>query len=391
VGAALAELACGIEYSSPPRPALAKRRLFLAAGILASNLPDLDLLATGLSPEPLGYLLHHRGHTHTVAGLVAQGLIAFVICLMPPLRRAIRTAGAGRFWTLVGASLAFHLVLDSWNTYGVHPFAPFDPRWYYGDAIFIFEPWLWLLLGGAAAANARRRWIGVAVAALVAALWIALTATGVLPVPALVALMAGGAVVAWWARDRTRWARAAMALAGSALFAAGMFGLAAVARAQTRAAIAADPRGAEVEVVVNPNPGWPLCWAVIAIENDADVLVYRRGTLSLLPGVHPPVDCPSHRIEGMRGGADGAALAWADERRQSLRALRDRGRRDCCVRAWLQFGRAPFVQEGAIADLRFESGPRGNFTAMAVSDVERACPSAMTSWAMPRADVLTSP
>ena len=77
--------------------------------------------------------------------------------MLPPLRRAIRAAGARRFWALVAASLAGHLVLDSWNTYGVHPFWPVDSRWYYGDAIFIFEPWLWLLLGMAAAANARTR------------------------------------------------------------------------------------------------------------------------------------------------------------------------------------------------------------------------------------------
>ena len=44
------------------------RRLFLATGVIASNLPDLDLVYTGIAPAPLGYLLHHRGHTHTSSG-----------------------------------------------------------------------------------------------------------------------------------------------------------------------------------------------------------------------------------------------------------------------------------------------------------------------------------
>ncbi len=61
------------------------------------------------------------------------------------------------------------------------------------------------------------------------------------------------------------------------------------------------------------------------------------------------------------------------------------------MRAWLQFGRAPFIRDGTIADLRFESGARGNFTAMAVPREDRGCPPAMTSWAMPRADVMSSP
>ena len=49
-----------------------ERRLFYAAGIVAANLPDLDLFYTAVTPAPLGYLLHHRGHTHTLVGLVVQ-------------------------------------------------------------------------------------------------------------------------------------------------------------------------------------------------------------------------------------------------------------------------------------------------------------------------------
>ena len=154
MGTALAELTLPREISKEAR------RLFLATGVIASNFPDLDILYTGVSPPPLGYLLHHRGHTHTVVGLIAQALLIALVCFAPPLRRAIRAAGSPRFWALVAVSLAGHLVLDSWNTYGVHPFWPLDSRWYYGDAIFIFEPWLWLFLGVAAAFNARRRGFG---------------------------------------------------------------------------------------------------------------------------------------------------------------------------------------------------------------------------------------
>jgi inner membrane protein len=384
VGAALAEL------TLPTIAPRVHRRLFLATGVIVSNFPDLDLVYTGVTPEPLGYLLHHRGHTHTVAGLIAQALLIAAVSLAPPLRRAIRDAGAGRFTALLAASLAGHLVLDSWNTYGVHPFSPVDSRWYYGDAIFIFEPWLWVLLGMAAAANARSRLGRIAVAGVVAALCVALTVAGILPVAALAGLIACGAGLAWWARGVSPRASAAVALAGSAIFVAGMFGLSAVARSRTRAAIDADPRGAIVEVVVNPNPGWPVCWAMIVIEREADDLVLRRGTLSLLPAWHPPGRCPSHRLEGLRAAPGGGALAWSGELRQPVGVLRELSRRDCWVRAWLQFGRAPFVRDGTIADLRFQSA-RGNFTAMALPGEDRACPPAMTSWVMPRADVLVSP
>src|SRR5690606_1230143 len=49
-----------------------------------------------------------------------------------------------------------HPFLDWLNSYGLRWLMPFDGRWFYGDALFIVDPWLWLalLLG---LALARRR------------------------------------------------------------------------------------------------------------------------------------------------------------------------------------------------------------------------------------------
>ena len=41
-----------------------------------------------------------------------------------------------------------HVALDWLNTYGVRLLMPFDRRWFYGDTLFIIDPWLWLALGG---------------------------------------------------------------------------------------------------------------------------------------------------------------------------------------------------------------------------------------------------
>jgi inner membrane protein len=35
------------------------------------------------------------------------------------------------------------------NVYGVRWLMPFDGTWFYGDSLFIVDPWLWLLLGAA--------------------------------------------------------------------------------------------------------------------------------------------------------------------------------------------------------------------------------------------------
>jgi len=386
MGAALAQVALRDGATS------ARRRLFFSTGVVASNLPDLDLVATAITPAPLGYLLHHRGHTHTLAGLAAQGvLLAAVLLLVPGIRRLIAADGA-RFWALSAAGLLSHLLMDAWNSYGVHPFHPLDRGWYYGDAVFIFEPWLWVLLGVAAASNASNRLARLALLALVGLLPIGLARIGIVPGRALIGLAAAGALFAWATRRLSPRARAAMALAGTVLLPVGLFGLSRIARARTLALLALERRGQIVDVVLSPNPASPVCWAVIAIEKDepAGEYVLHRGTLSLLPRWEPPTRCASYRFASSRetGGAFG--MAWNERIRSALAPLRDLSARDCWVRAWLQFGRAPYLRDGVIRDLRFEDGGGGNFTAMEVAagGEARPCPPNMTSWAMPRADLL---
>ncbi len=59
---------------------------------------------------------------------------------------------------LAAVSIISHPILDSLNTYGVRWLMPFDGRWFYGDALFIVDPWLWLALGLGVRLS-RPRWI----------------------------------------------------------------------------------------------------------------------------------------------------------------------------------------------------------------------------------------
>src|SRR6185312_9263404 len=56
-----------------------RRRLLLVSCVIASNLPDIDLLWTWLLPAPLGSLLHHRGYTHTVLFAVLQAIVLWLL------------------------------------------------------------------------------------------------------------------------------------------------------------------------------------------------------------------------------------------------------------------------------------------------------------------------
>jgi inner membrane protein len=372
LGAALAEL------TLPADATKTQRRLFFVAGIVAANLPDADLIYTRITPSPLGYLLHHRGHTHTVAGLAVLALLMGAVCLLPAMRRQVGTLRP-RLWTLIALGLLGHLVLDSWNSYGVHPFWPLDVRWYYGDVVYILEPWLWLLLGVAATLNTRNDRGRMVLAAALAVLATALAWFGMIPTGALVALALAAGAAALATRAWAPRTRSGVALALVALFVLTMFGVRQTVRESVLAAIPPASRANVIDLVLNPQPANPLCWNAMAVAKDeqAGEFVTTRGTSTAL-------------LSSGCGANRRAAVEWADPMHQSLAQLRELNRRDCSVRAWMQFGRAPEMGANTIGDLRFGGATRDNFSTLQLkADGEAAqCPPNLTRWGMPRADLL---
>jgi inner membrane protein len=133
-----------------------------AACVLAANAPDLDIVAV------LGgkwfYLHHHRGITHSFIGTLALALFipALLYGIDLIMARLRKRPPRVRFKGLLIASLivsASHPLMDWTNNYGVRPFLPWSGNWYYGDLVFIIDPWLWLLIGGACfLLTSRRTW-----------------------------------------------------------------------------------------------------------------------------------------------------------------------------------------------------------------------------------------
>jgi inner membrane protein len=165
-GLAVGEL---VHRSVAPEPEAAsqqvRRRMLLVSCWAASNFPDLDLVFTSLLPRPLGYLLHHRGHTHTLLFALPQALLlaALIWLLWPAARRLLATSGNARRALLYAITLGFllHLSMDFLNSYGIHPIYPVDQRWLYGDMVFILEPVFWIATGVPLALMVKRKFIGV--------------------------------------------------------------------------------------------------------------------------------------------------------------------------------------------------------------------------------------
>ncbi|HYE65015.1 MAG TPA: metal-dependent hydrolase, partial [Pyrinomonadaceae bacterium] len=122
------------------------------ACLLAANAPDVDIV-TVLGGRWV-YLHHHRGITHSIIGTLALAVLLPCLFYLGGLilarlrQKPLRLSFRG----LLLASLivsATHPLMDWTNNYGVRPLLPWSAQWYYGDLVFIVDPWLWLSVGGA--------------------------------------------------------------------------------------------------------------------------------------------------------------------------------------------------------------------------------------------------
>lgn len=145
-----------------------KTALATATLIIGANIPDLDAIAMLVGSDYA--LLVRRGWTHGILALLFWPFLVAGLMLLTdrifrqpagkvftaPSRIAGHRSGHGHGdtppvrpgWLLILSFVAVwsHPFLDWLNTYGIRLLMPFDDRWFYGDILFIIDPWIWLLL-----------------------------------------------------------------------------------------------------------------------------------------------------------------------------------------------------------------------------------------------------
>jgi inner membrane protein len=267
--------------------------LATAALLIGANAPDIDIFSGAFGPyAPIAF---RRGWTH---GVLALALWPFVIAAALLLfdryvrrRRApdAPSARAGPLLAVAAVGVITHPALDWLNNYGLRWLMPFDGRWFYGDAVFIIDPWLWLVLGGAALLTysrtrvARLRWTAFfALASL-----LILFNTALVPALTLVVWALGISavvVVRWWLRAAPAAALERAARFGFALAAAyvvTLAGASVAARSDVRAEAAARGIVAE-DVSLAPLPANPFAGQIVIMTRDE----YYAGTFDWLASPH---------------------------------------------------------------------------------------------------------
>ncbi|WP_420472586.1 metal-dependent hydrolase [Noviherbaspirillum sp. ST9] len=374
-----------------------RRRLLLFTSWAASNFPDLDLVLTPVLPVPLGYLMHHRGHTHTLLYAIPQALLLWglILLLWPNARRLIDASATARkgFFAALSIGLVLHLSMDFLNSYGIHPFHPFDSRWLYGDMVFILEPFFWIAFGVPLAMMTPPA-LRILSLVLLAAVPAYFAGKGFLhwsSLAALAVLAAVAGTVQYRAGHTGR-----RGLASAFVLAAGFIALQGVASWNAGRMVAGtllqrDGASRVLDVALTPFPTNPVCWTFVSVESDprAGKYALRRGVLSLAPGLLPLDHCPASRWGDVLPADATRSIAFYSTEVADLYTLRALKEGNCHFEAWLRFSRTPSVGATAATDLRYGPAWKENFTTLDFESFRKLdCPRYVPRWGFPRSDLL---
>ncbi|MDF1504778.1 metal-dependent hydrolase [Roseisolibacter sp. H3M3-2] len=365
-------------------------RVAMLLGVVAAELPDADLLYAGpvLGMGRLGYLLHHRGHTHTVVFALAAALLLWGAALARRRRAGLGPGERGALLALAAAGTLSHIALDWTNGYGVHPFWPLDDRWYYGDAVFIVEPWLWIaalpplvLLVRSAVARAL---LAVAFVAILGAAWTFGPVTKGTAALLTVGALAWAAVVC--AAPATR--RVALGIAAFLGFELVAFAASGAARDRVRAAAGAG----YVDAALEPAAANPLCFGAMVMEVEGGIYRVTAADVAPFPGLRGVERCRQQGGGGGAGRPAPAGVRWGEEWVAPVDELRALFAGHCEVAAALRFVRVPSWEplpgdSLRLDDLRYARGG-GGFASFATPARATVCPRHVPPWVPPRADIL---
>jgi len=395
-----------VEALTPRGTAVGARFRYRArwASAVANNLPDLDFMVQRLTPGRVGYLLHHRGHSHTLGIGLLLGIFAF-FALRALWRKHPTGAPERERRLLLGLCLVgpwLHVAMDFSNNYGVHPFWPLYDGWLYGDAVFIIEPLFWVFTIPALAQASQHRatklflfgvlLIGIALA------WA--TAFANFATAVFLTLLAGAFFVLngrWAPRTRTL-----VAAVGSLTTALVFFTASAVARqAVTEAARSGLPGATPVvvhDMSLAPAPSNPFCWSAMAVGERGGRYGLWIATVALSPSIVTPNGCavePTGRTLTLHVASldSTSRVRWDGEWTAPLAELRELYRTNCDARAYLRWGRLPFWLEQPhhqllLGDIRYDRSAALDFAETVGTSPPVACPKRVPPWIPPRADLI---
>jgi inner membrane protein len=198
--------------------------LAMPALIIGANLPDVDA-ACFFWLHGTEHLAFRRGITHGPPALVLLPLVLAGLLwafdrwqtkrgTRPEARLPVHF---GWLYAMAFVGCLSHPFFDWLNVYGIRLLEPFSSQWFYGDTLFIIDPWLWAMLIAGIWISRRRekagttyRWpaaagIGLTFAYIAvngAISWSARKVGGEMQEPYPIKVIAAPVPFAFWERER---------------------------------------------------------------------------------------------------------------------------------------------------------------------------------------------
>jgi inner membrane protein len=366
-------------------------RAALWAAVLGSNLPDLDfLLRPFVGGGNLGYLLHHRGYTHTVLASIPLGILAGFF--------GIKIAGLKKLnhfslYALGVISVLFHMLADYCNNYGVHPFSPILQKWFYGDFIFIVEPLILFALIPYAffkiqssVSKALLLLIGLGLSVLV---WM-----GPFVSKSVAVWISIWAVISFLIQKKFRSVAVPIAALVCIL---SLFWIGSTEVKKQVSSLWDDHAGHSTiqQFATTPAPSNPFCWSIQVLSFENADYVARVGYFSFVPHLFSPETCyfqgrmknltplkPVQSLSPLKG------LHWVGEYRRPHQDFFELSKKYCQFRAFIRFSRIPvwysYKQQLYVEDLRYDQGGMNSFARFRLGD-DQECLNHIPEWSPPAA------
>ena len=399
-GLLMAEAAVQLRTKREGRVPVSWRTAAFVVAALGNNLPDLDFVYSGITPRPLGYLLHHRGHTHTVVAAFAFALVTLGIAAAVARRQRLAWSRGDWIWLAALSVLSplVHIAMDFSNNYGVHPFWPIYDGWMYGDAVFIIEPFFWATaippLFFALRSVASRFLLATILVLGLGLCWIlSFVPFGIALAVTLVS--AATTLAAWRAGPG---ARIVIGVGASWAIAAMFFGASHAAKAAIQSSPVVAERSVD-DIIATPLPANPICFAVLVVGTRGSAYSVVRATVSTVPSWVSADRCPRDPDEYPTAPfvpipqASTPAILYRGEFVAPRAELANLARDNCEAAAFLRFGRAPYwvkeiTGDTVLGDLRYDRHPDLDFADVRLQARPMKCPSPLPPWLPPRKALL---
>jgi len=262
-----------------------------------------------------------RGWTHGLLALVVlPAVLAGLLMLWGRWRKKktdSRPLSPGWLLGLCYLACLTHPCLDWLNNYGMRWLMPFRDTWFYGDSVFIMDPWLWMILGLGWGIGRRPSKVSSITAAVLAGLVIWLVGSRAPDYLPIVGSVFALLLLAFLWRPRVRGLSAHRAATVGLVLGSLYIGILISLHALTVSRVSAELQDRGLtnyrELMAGPTPTNPLAWDIVVEIQDSyqwGRFDWRHGSLMMSQAELPAARTSSRWNDILTSGQASGFLRW---------------------------------------------------------------------------------